>query len=251
VDLGLGGGPLHVGAHPVHVVDDVEDDRQPPQRGEVERLVPGARVDRSLAQLAQHGALLLPPGDLQRHAGGHRQMPADDPPAAEEVQPDVEQVHRAAAPVRGALDAAEQLRHHRVGVHAQRQREAVVAVGGHQHVVGLPGADRPDVGRLLPGRQMAVAADLGRLVLPLGLRLEGPDQHHQLEELAELRGVVLAVAVAPGGRRLLGGLGRGILRLHALVGAVVALIRLHAPGLPRARGRRTPTRPGGRGCESR
>jgi hypothetical protein len=107
---------------------------------------------------------------------------ADDAPAAEEAAADVEQVHRAAAPVRAPVDAAEQLGHHGVRVHAPRQREAVVAVGRYQQVILAQRAHRADVRGLLARRKMAVAADLGGLVLALGFGLERTDQHHQFEQ---------------------------------------------------------------------
>jgi hypothetical protein len=114
-------------------------------------------------------------------------MAAHDAPAAEEVAPDVEQVHRPAAPVRAAVHAAEQLRHHRLRADPASQRKAVVAIRGDQHVVVAHRPDGADVRRLLSRREMAVAADLRGLVLALGLRLEGPDQQHQLEQPAQLR----------------------------------------------------------------
>ena len=152
--------------------------------------MPRAGVDRAVAELAQHGAGLVAAHDLERDAGADREVAADDPPAAEEVALDVEQVHRAAAPVRAAVDATEQLGHDCVGVDAAREREAVVAVGGDQHVVLLHRADRADVRCLLARGEVAVAADLGCLVLPLRLRLEGADQEHQLEQVSQLVVVV-------------------------------------------------------------
>src|SRR5204863_1350587 len=100
------------------------------QTGEVERLVPRACVPGAVAELAEHRARLVAAHDLEREPGGDGQMPADDAPAAEEVAADVEQVHGSAAPVRAAVDTAEELGHHRLRVDAARQRQAVVAVGG-------------------------------------------------------------------------------------------------------------------------
>ena len=48
----------------------------------------------------------------ERDAGGERQVAADDPVAAHEAVLEVEHVHRAAAAVRHAVLAAEQLGHH-------------------------------------------------------------------------------------------------------------------------------------------
>jgi len=54
----------------------------------------------------------------------------------------------------------------------------VRAVGGQQLVLGPQGGDRADGGSLLADREVAVPADPGALVLPLGLLLEQADQHH-------------------------------------------------------------------------
>ena len=54
VQLRLGRRALDARAHAVAVVDDEEDDRQLPQRGEVQRLVPGADVHGAVAELAEH-----------------------------------------------------------------------------------------------------------------------------------------------------------------------------------------------------
>ena len=51
----------------------------------------------------------------EREPGRDRQLAGDDPPAAVVAARDVEQVHRAAAAVRAAVVAAEQLGHHRLG----------------------------------------------------------------------------------------------------------------------------------------
>jgi hypothetical protein len=93
---------------------------------------------------------------------------------AVEAARDALQVHRAAATVRASVPTAEQLGHHRLGRDAAGQRETVTAVAGDEQVIA--GHRMHDVGhrRLLARRQVAVAADVRRLVLALGLRLEGP-----------------------------------------------------------------------------
>jgi hypothetical protein len=48
----------------------------------------------------------------------------------------------------------------------------VAAIAGHEEVVVLERVHRADDHGLLPGRHMAVAADVSRLVLALGLGLE-------------------------------------------------------------------------------
>ena len=68
------------------------------------------------------------------------------------------------------------------GDEAAREREAVTAVAGDQQVVVVERVHDAGRRRLLPGRQVAVAADAGGLVLALGLRLEDAVEHHLLVE---------------------------------------------------------------------
>ena len=103
VEVRLGRRALDRGPHAVLVVDDEEDHRQPPQRGEVQRLVPGAHVDRAVAELAYHRLRLALADERERQAGRERELPADDAPAAVVAAVGVEQVHRAAAAVRAAV----------------------------------------------------------------------------------------------------------------------------------------------------
>ena len=163
-------------AHAVRVVDDEEQDGQVPERGEVQRLVPGAHVHRAVAELAQDRRVAALADDGERESRGDRELPGDDAPAAEVAALDVEQVHRAAPAVRAAVAAPEELGHDRLGRRAARQREAVRAVPGDQGVVVGERLHGADGGRLLTGGQVAVAADAGELVLALGLGLELADE---------------------------------------------------------------------------
>ena len=176
--LGLRGGHLDRRAHAVAVVDDLEDDRQVPDGGQVERLVEGADVGRALAELAEHRVRLALVVERERDADGDRQLAADDAPAAQEVALDVEQVHRAAVAARDAGRLAEQLGHDAVRLGADGQRRAVVAVAREHVVAGLHRVDGADVGRLLADREMAVAADARAGVLLLRPLLEAADQQH-------------------------------------------------------------------------
>ena len=204
VQVGLRGVALERGAHPELVVGDHEDDRQLPQRGEVERLAERPLVGRAVAEHA-HGDLVEPlVVGRERHPGGQRQVAADDPVAAHEALLEVEHVHRAAAPVRDAVLAAEQLGHHAVGVGAAGQRVAVRAVRRDQVVLVAHRAHRADDRRLLADREVQEAADLGLRVHLAGALLEAPDQHHRLEPLA--RGVAVG---EPRARLLLGHIGHG------------------------------------------
>ena len=125
---------LDRGAHPVEVVLEDEDDRQPPERRQVHRLAEVAGVRGAVAEHADGdvvGALVV---GGEREPGGERQVAADDPVAAHEPALAVEDVHRAAAPARGPVDAAEELGHHVLGVGAAGDRVPVGAVGADQVV---------------------------------------------------------------------------------------------------------------------
>ena len=176
--------PVERGAHAELVVDDQEDHRQLPERGEVHRLAEGALVGGAVAHHREDhvlGALVV---GGERDARGERERAADDAVAAEEAPLAVEEVHRAATASRGAVLAAEQLGHHGVRVRAARERLAVLAIGRHE-VVGfaqrLGGADD---GALLADREVEEAADLGLGVHLAGALLEAADEHHLGEDEA-------------------------------------------------------------------
>jgi hypothetical protein len=65
----------------------------------------------AVAQLAEHGVPSSLTHEREREAGRRRQLSGDDAPAAVDAAGDVKQVHRAAATVRAAVAAAEQLGH--------------------------------------------------------------------------------------------------------------------------------------------
>ena len=125
--------------------------------------MPGAHVHRAVAELAEDRLRAALAHEREREAGGDRQLAGDDAPAAVEAALDVEQVHRAAAAVRAAVGAAEQLGHDGLGRDAAREREAVAAVAGDEQVVRLERVHGADGGGLLAGREVAVAADRAAL----------------------------------------------------------------------------------------
>ena len=174
---------LDRGAHPVEVVLEDEDDRQAPERRQVHRLAEVAGVRGAVAEHADGDRVLAEVVGGEAEAGGERQVAADDPVAAHEPPLPVEDVHRAAAPARGPVDAPEELRHHVLGVGAAGDRVAVGAVGADQVVVRLHHRGRADDRRLLADRQVEEATGLRPLVLAPGLLLEAADQRHRLEQL--------------------------------------------------------------------
>ena len=176
VQVGHRGVALDRGPHAELVVGDHEDDRQLPEGGEVERLAERALVGGAVAEHAQRDLVEALVVGGERHAGGERQVAADDPVAAHEAVLEVEHVHRAAAAVRDAVLAAEQLGHHAVGIGPAGQRVAVRAVGRDQVVLVAQRAAGADDRRLLADRQVQEAADLGlRVHLPRAL-LEAADR---------------------------------------------------------------------------
>ena len=192
-------------AHAELVVGDHEDDRQLPEGGEVERLAERALVGGAVAEHADRDLVEPLVVGRQRHAGGQRQVAADDPVAAHEAVLEVEHVHRAAAAVRDALLAAEQLGHHAVGIRAAGERVAVRAVGRDQVVLVAHRPAGADDRRLLADRQVQEAADLGLRVHLARALLEAADEHHRLQPLA----CRVAVGKIPLYARLLGDVGHG------------------------------------------
>ena len=113
----------------VVVVLTEEDDREPPERRQVERLVERPLTDGALAEEADHDGAVGT--QLRGHAGAgsDRQPGADDPVGAEDPELGIGDVHRAAAPSTGAGVAAQELGKHRRRVEPLRQDMPVAAVG--------------------------------------------------------------------------------------------------------------------------
>ena len=171
-------GAVERGAHAVAVVLDDVDDRQLPERGDVQGLVEGALVDGAVAEEAEHHLLGLAQADRVAHARRHRQVAAHDAVPAEVAGGDVVEVHAAALAAADAPDLPAQLGHQRPGVGAAGERVAVVAVGGDEVVVGPKEAHRRHRHRLLADVQVEEAADLA-LHVDLGAALlEPPDEEH-------------------------------------------------------------------------
>ena len=83
------------------------------------------------------------------------------------------------------MTTPEELGHDRLGADATRERETVAAIAGDEEVVVLQRVHRADDHGLLTGRHMAIAADVIRLVLALGLGLERANEHHLLIGVAQ------------------------------------------------------------------
>ena len=117
----------------------------------------GADVRRAVAEERDRDARLVAQLERERRAGDRRQPAADDGVRAEVAALDVVQVHRAAVPVRAALDLAVELGHHRVGGRAARERVAVRAMGRREDVAVLHRAADADRDGLLADRDVQEA----------------------------------------------------------------------------------------------
>ena len=110
-----------------------QDERQLPQRGEVDGLVEVPGLHGAVAEEHdRHGVLAAQP-HRQRAPEGDRDAAADHAGGAHEAVLDVDQVHRAAEPAAEAGVAAHQLGHHAL----QRR-----ALGDRMPVRPVPGVDR-------------------------------------------------------------------------------------------------------------
>jgi hypothetical protein len=156
-----------------------EDDRQRPGRREVHRLVGRALPGGAVAEEGEHG--LAGVAELRGEGGAGRvwQACADDPVAAENLQLEVGDVHRAAEALAVARPLAEHLGHHPAEIGAGRDQVAVRPVVAHD-VVGLAHHPAgPDGDRLLSDAAVR-GADDGALAEELrGAVLEVPDERHQ------------------------------------------------------------------------
>ena len=140
----------------------------------------------------------------EAHPDADRDLPADDAVTAIEMLLDVEKVHRAALAARAAVDLAEQLGHARLGAHAARERQPVVAVGRDDGVVGAGGPDGAGGDGLLADVEVEEAGDLlppvhlGRALLEAALEQHvAVHRQHVVGAQAEALVRVPAVPVDP------------------------------------------------------
>ena len=107
----------------------------------------------------------------------------------------VVEVHRAAVAVRAALRLAVELGHDLVRMRALRERMAVRAVRGGDHVAVLERPADADGTRLLPDRNVQEPGQLTRAEPLLDLLFEAPNQQHFAQNVLQLvlaqRGLLL------------------------------------------------------------
>ncbi len=158
----------------------------------------GADVRRAVAEERNRHARLVAQLERQPRADDRRQAAADDGVRTEVAALDVVEVHRAAVPVRAALDLPVELGHHRVGGRAARERVAVRAMRGREHVAVLHRAADADRHRFLADRDMQEAGQLAGAKPLLDLFFEAPNQQHVVEKLRQLLLRKLGLLLDPG-----------------------------------------------------
>ena len=156
-----------------------------PELGEVERLVEGADVRRPVAEEGHGDARLVPQLEGERGADDPRQPAADHRVGAEVAALDVVEVHRAAVPVRAALELPVELGHHLVRRRALRERVGVRAVRRGDHVAVLERLADADRAGLLADRDVEEARELAGAETLLDHLLETTDQEHLAQKLAQ------------------------------------------------------------------
>ena len=179
MQLNLAAGALDFGAHAIAVVLDDPNHRQIPDGAHIERFVEVAVVGGAIADIGHGNVIFFPIARFEGDAGRQRQVAADDGVAAPEVVVFGRQVHGAALAAARAGLLAHHFRHDRLGVHAQDERDAMIAISGDD-VVGLSQRrHRADPAGFVPAVEMQIDAGDALLFVELvaGL-LEFADQHH-------------------------------------------------------------------------
>ena len=177
-DIGDGGRAGHRHRHRILIVLADEDDRQLPDRGEVERLVKGALVVGAVAEERERDRAGAPLLGAERRADRDRQAAADDAVGAEIALRRLGDMHRAAAPLAIAALAAEELGEHRLELGALGDAMAVAAMGRGDAVGVAERHADADRRRLLPDRQMHGAVAQAADVRIFGRLLETADAMH-------------------------------------------------------------------------
>ena len=156
-----------------------EDDGQRPRRGEVHALVGCALPGGAVAE-ERHRRLVGPAQPCaQGRAAGVGETGADDAVAAEDVQRQVGDVHRAAEPLAVARPLPEHLGHHPAEIGSGRDQMAVRAVVADEEIRGTHDAGGADRDRLLADAAVRSADDHALLEELGGAILEAADQRHQ------------------------------------------------------------------------
>ena len=166
-----------------------EDDGQRPRGSEVHRLVRRALPRRAVAEEGNRRLSGAAQARGQRRSARVRQAGAHDPVAAEDVERQVGNVHRAAEPLAVAGSLAEHLGHHPAEIGSGCDQVAVRAVVADEVVRLAHDAGGADGDRLLANAAVGRAEDHALLEQLGGTVLETADQRHQAVLLEQWRPV--------------------------------------------------------------
>src|SRR5438094_10061769 len=114
-------------------------------------------------------------------------MSADDAVSAVEAVLRIEEVHRAALPLRDAGRLSEELRHDAARIGAEGESVSVIAIAGEDHVAFADGGEDSAGDRFLSAVDVEVAANLAAPELALRRLFETADEDHLLEDVLPLR----------------------------------------------------------------
>ncbi len=187
-------------AHAVVVVFTYEQQRDLPQRSQVERLLKLAFGCCAVAEKADGDAIAPQPHIGQRHAQRLGQAGRHDAVASVEARLGVEQMHRPAAPPAAPLLLAEHLGHDGARWNALRQSLAMLAIGGHHCVVLVQVLHHAHGDRFFAVIEVHEAANLHGAIHLRRLLLQPPNAHHLPQQALP----VLAIQLTLLNRRLAG-----------------------------------------------
>jgi hypothetical protein len=177
---------VDAGRGAVEIVLADEDDRQLPDRGEVERLVKGAFVVRAVAEERHRHRAGPPLLGAQRGADRDRQPAANDAIRAEIALGRVGDVHRAAASLAISAFAPEELGEHRLEFSPFGDAMTVAAMGRGDPVGVAERHARSDRRRLLSDRQVHRAVTQAADIRVFRRLLETADAMHAPERAEDV-----------------------------------------------------------------
>src|ERR1019366_8957267 len=178
-----------------------EDHGQPPQRGEVDRLVEMTRLNRSVTEEDDRDLLATAQPRRERAAERQRDVAADDARGAHQAVRDVDEVHRPTEAAAETVAPSHQLGHHPPKRRPLGDRMPVRTMAAVDRVIGAQlGADGGG-DALLADAQMDQAVDLVRALEHPHALLEHADAPHRAQQRQRRGGVERAAG--RGERRLL------------------------------------------------
>src|SRR6202048_923940 len=159
-----------------------EENRQFPQRGDVEGFETPPLLKRAVAEeRTGDGAVCLA---LARIAGAHAKADtaSDDSRCGDKAELGIAEMQRSSAPAVEPACPPEDLRHGAAGIGAAGENVAVIAVRGGDAIARLEHSHYSRPGRFLPDIEMIMGAKFSRLGEPQHGFLETADGTHCLHE---------------------------------------------------------------------